>query len=283
MKHPIKAGDGSNSGLVLLEKKTVHWPDALAEPQFSAFKLREQSKARTMLGVPVQREAQVVAVLFLARTTVKPFTERQIELVNTFADQAVIAIENTRLFEEVQARTRDATEALEYQTATSDVLEAISRSPTDAQPVFETIAQSAARLCNAHFCNVFRFDGHLIHFAASYGASAEFRDEMRRQSPVVPNRGFTAARAILDNAVTEIADLRADPDFDHWRIASGRSVLAVPMRKDGLPIGTIAVVRSQIGAFPKRQIELLKTFADQAVIAIENTRLFEAEQASKRE
>src|SRR5262245_3995948 len=286
MKHPIKAGDGSNSGLVLLEKKTVHWPDALAEPQFSAFKLREQSKARTMLGVPVQREAQVVAVLFLARTTVKPFTERQIELVNTFADQAVIAIENTRLFEEAQARTRDATEALEYQTATSDVLEAISRSPTDAQPVFETIAQSAARLCNAHFCNVFRFDGHLIHFAASYGASAEFRDEKRTQSPVVPSRGFAAARAILDNAVTEIADLRADPDFDHWRIASVadyRSVVAVPMRKDGLPIGAIAVVRSQIGAFPKRQIELLNTFADQAVIAIENTRLFEAEQAGKRD
>src|SRR5262249_3414584 len=229
------------------------------------------------------KNGRPVGVIVVGRSEIGPFPERQIELLKTFADQAVIAIENTRLFEEVQARTRDATEALEYQTATSDVLEAISRSPTDAQPVFETIAQSAARLCNAHFCNVFRFDGHLIHFAASYGASAEFRDKMRRQFEVVPSRGFAAARAILDNAVTEIADLRADPDFDHWRISSGRSVLAVPMRKDGLPIGAIAVVRSQIGTFPKRQIELLKTFAEQAVIAIENTRLFEAEQASKRE
>jgi GAF domain-containing protein len=281
-------GRGRMAARAVLDRRTIQIADILAEadeyPETQKSALRHGW--RTALCVPLVHAGEAIGVIVIRRTEVRPFTERQIELVNTFADQAVIAIENTRLFEEVQARTRDATEALDYQTATSDVLEAISRSPTDAQPVFETIAQSAARLCNAHFCNVFRFDGHLIHFAASYGASAEFRDEKRTQSPVVPSRGFAAARAILDNAVTEIADLRADPDFDHWRIASVadyRSVLAVPMRKDGLPIGAIAVVRSQIGAFPKRQIELLKTFADQAVIAIENTRLFEAEQASKRE
>src|SRR5262249_6424305 len=117
-ENPIKAGDGSNSGLVLLEKKTVHWPDALAEPKFSAFKLQDQSKARTMLGVPVQREGQVAAVLFLARTTVKPFSHRQIELVETFADQAVIAIENTRLFEAEQTRTRELTERTQELTET---------------------------------------------------------------------------------------------------------------------------------------------------------------------
>src|SRR5262245_56999303 len=161
MENPIKAGDGSNSGLVLLEKKTVHWPDALAEPQFSAFKLREQSKARTMLGVPVQREGQVVAVLFLARTTVKPFSQRQIELVETFADQAVIAIENTRLFEaeqkrtkEVEAKSAELRESLEYQTATSDVLNVISRSKFELQPVLDTIVETAARLCRADMAHI---------------------------------------------------------------------------------------------------------------------------------
>src|SRR5499426_1086587 len=150
MENPIKAGDGSNSGLVLLEKKTVHWPDALAEPQFSAFKLREQSKARTMLGVPVQREGQVVAVLFLARTTVKPFSKRQIKLVETFANQAVIAIENTRLFEAEQASKRELQQSLEYQTAISEVLNVISRSPSDLQPVLKAIGEIACRLCAAY-------------------------------------------------------------------------------------------------------------------------------------
>src|SRR5262245_9033151 len=155
MENPIKAGDGSNSGLVLLEKKTVHWPDALAEPQFSAFKLREQSKARTMLGVPVQRESQVVAVLFLARTTVKPFSQRQIELVETFADQAVIAIENSRLFEAEQASKVELTEALEQQTATADVLKVISRSALDLQRVLDALVESAARLCDAYDAAIF--------------------------------------------------------------------------------------------------------------------------------
>src|SRR5215831_8124364 len=279
---------GFVSGRAVLERRTVQIADmhAVSDEYPEGSDHAKRFGYRTFLAVPLMRAGNAIGVINVRRAECRPFTERQIDLLKTFADQAVIAIENTRLFEEAQARTRDATEALEYQTATSDVLEAISRSPTDAQPVFETIAQSAARLCNAHFCNVFRFDGHLIHFAASYGASTEFRDEKRTQSPVVPSRGFAAARAILDNAVTEIADLRADPDFDHWRIASVadyRSVVAVPMRKDGLPIGAIAVVRSQIGAFPKRQIELLNTFADQGVIAIENTRLFEAEQAGKRD
>src|SRR5262249_26344915 len=148
-----------NSGLVLLEKRTIHWPDALAEPQFSAFERRQQSNARTMLGVPVLSKGEVLAVLFLARNEVKPFNQRQIELVETFADQAVIAIENTRLFEAEKTRTRDLVESLEYQTATSEILRVISSSPTDVQPTFEAIAGSARRLCEAAQGMVFRFDG----------------------------------------------------------------------------------------------------------------------------
>src|SRR5262249_11401248 len=166
MENPIKAGDGSNSSLVLLEKKTVHWPDALAEPQFSAFKLQEQSKARTMLGVPVQREGQVVAVLFLARTTVKPFSQRQIELVETFADQAVIAIETTRLFEAEQPSKRDLQESLEYQTAISDVLSAISRSPNELQPVLEAIVETARRLCQSDRALFLQLREDRYHLAA---------------------------------------------------------------------------------------------------------------------
>jgi GAF domain-containing protein len=182
--------------------------------------------------------------------------------------------------------TPELSEALDQQAATSEVLRIISSSPTDVQPVFDTIARSAARLCKAQFCYVFRFDGMLIHFAAQYGLAPKGVEAIRRVYPIVPGRASAAARSILNGTVEEIPDIHADHDYEHAhtaKIMAYRSIVAVPMLKDGRPIGAVAMARSQTGRFPGRQVELLKTFADQAVIAIENVRLFEAEQQRTRE
>jgi GAF domain-containing protein len=174
-------------------------------------------------------------------------------LLKTFADQAVIAIENVRMFKELETRNREVTEALEHQTATSEILRVISGSPTDVQPVFDTIAQSAARLCEAQFCFVFRFDGQLLHFMAHHGASAEGVEAVRRAYPIALSRGTAAARAVLDRAVVQIPDVLVDADFAMGRVArvaGYRSAVAVPILRDGLPIGSISVARSQPGLFP---------------------------------
>jgi GAF domain-containing protein len=276
----------SLAGRVGLERRTVHIPDILVDPEYDKFRNRPGDDRRSMLGVPLLRLGQVIGAIILSRTRLEPFSQREIRLVETFADQAIIAIENTRLFDAEQASKRELQESLEYQTATSEVLNVISRSPTDVQPVFDTIARSAAQLCEAQFCHVFRFDGELVHLAASHGASPEALEELKKSTPMAANRGFAVGRAILSNAIEEIPDIFADPDYAHRDVARAgtwRSVTAVPMRKDGRPIGAIGVNREQPGRFSDRQIELLQTFADQAVIAIENTRLFEAEQARTRE
>jgi len=241
---------------------------------------------RTVLGLPLLREGQAIGCLFLRRAEVLPFTDKQIALLQTFADQAVIAIENTRLFEEVQARTRELTQSLEYQTATSEVLSVISRSPTDVQPVFDTIAKSALHLCSGTFSSVLRFDGRLIHFAAAHGMTPEGFEALRSTYPLPPGRAGATTRAIETAALAEIPDVDADPDFEHRHVAGAqnfKSLASVPMLKDGHPIGTITVGKTKTGRFPERQIALLRTFADQAVIAIENTRLFEEVQARTRE
>src|SRR5262249_29265630 len=149
-------------------------------------------------------------------------TDKQIELVTTFADQAVIAIENVRLFDEVQARTQELTETLEYQTATGEVLNVISRSLTDIQPVFDMIAENVARLCEAQYCFVYRFDGQLLHFVAHHGLTADVLEMNRRAYPALPSRRSAAARAILERSVTQIPDVNADPDYALWDYGSGR-------------------------------------------------------------
>jgi signal transduction histidine kinase len=286
-KNPVAAGPSTVVGRAGETRKPVYVADVEADSVFRQMDLATGAGFRAALAVPLLREGEIIGVLMLLHSKPAPFTADHIERAQTFANQAVIAIENARLFEVEQASKRELQEALEYQTATSDVLEVISRSPTNAQPIFDAIAQSAARLCEAELCNVFRFDGRLIHIAASHvPASLEAREVNAVQPPIVPGRGSAAARAIATMDVAEIYDVDADPDYQRRETAKAAnmgSTMAVPMVKEGRPIGAIAIGRMKKGAFPPRQIELLRTFADQAVIAIENTRLFEAEQASKRE
>jgi signal transduction histidine kinase/putative methionine-R-sulfoxide reductase with GAF domain len=287
-KHPIAAVDrGSIVGRTALESRVVHVPDVLADPEYTLHEHQKNVGYRTIIGVPLLREGSVIGVMTVHRARVQSFTAKQIELVTTFADQAMIAIENTRLFEAEQASKRELQESLEYRTATSDVLAVISRSPTNVQPVFDTIAEAAAQLCGAQLCNVFRYDGRFTHIVATHlPTSPEAREANLKQPPILPGRGSAAARSIVNMTVAEVPDIDADPDYelrDVARAGKFRSTMAVPMVKDGRPIGAIAVARSQAGRFPERQIELLRTFADQAVIAIENTRLFEELQARNRD
>jgi two-component system, NtrC family, sensor kinase len=284
---------GSIAGCAVIDRRTIQVADMQAEAdEYPETRMRAvQGGYRTSLVVPLVHAGEAIGVIFIRRTEVRPFTERQIELVCTFADQAVIAIENTRLFEEVEARTRELQESLEYQTATSNVLNVISRSPTDVQPVFDTIAKNAAQLCGAPLCNVFQFDGEIIHIAASqspdaHGVTLEALEANANQPAIQPGRGSAAARAIATNSIAEIPDIDADPEYelvDIARVAKLGSTMAVPMLKDGRPVGAIALGRFQKGRFPERQIELLRTFADQAVIAVANTRLFEEVQARTKE
>jgi PAS domain S-box-containing protein len=277
-RYPIPPGRESATGRAVLEHRAVHIHDVLADPEYRWAEGQLTGEVRTILAVPMLREGAVLGVIVIRRTQVQPFTDKQIELVTTFADQAVIAIENVRLFNELEARNRDLTETLEQQTATSEILRVISGAPTDVQPVFDTIAESAARLCGAKFCFVFRFDGQLLHFVAHHGTNAEGIEAVRRAYPMALSQATASARAVLDRGVVQIPDVLADPDFAMGgaaRVAGYRSAVAVPMLRDGLPIGSIAVARSQPGLFPGRQIDLLKTFADQAVIATEDVRLFQ--------
>jgi signal transduction histidine kinase len=267
---PIKPERGTGHGRALLEGTTVHIHDVLNDPEYTWAKAQELGNFRTMLAVPMLREGVPIGVLGLGRSEVRPFTQKQIELVSTFANQAAIAIDNVRLLNELR-------ESLEQQTAAGDILRIVAGSPKDAQPVFESIARNAAHLCKAQFCHVFRYDGELIHYSAHHGLAPEVLEQLRRAYPIPPSRASAAARAILNGTVEQIPDVHADPDYKYgWaaQLSASRSIVAVPMLKDGRPIGAIVVMRSESGYFPERQVELLRTFADQAVIAIENTRLF---------
>jgi GAF domain-containing protein len=275
------------TGRAFLDRKPVHVHDLPeAADEFPAgHAMAARLGFRTILSVPLLREDEAIGAIMIRRQELRPFSQKQIDLLTTFADQAVIAIENSRLFEEVQARNRDLTELLEQQTATSEILRVISSSPTDIQPVFDVLAENATRLCTAQLSAVFRFDGELVHLMAYNGLSSDTISVARRAFPKRPDRSSAGMRAILSGAVEEIPDTSADPEYAQGVFASDvkASVMAVPMIRDGVPIGAIAVERLQTGKFPRRQVELLKTFADQAVIAIENVRLFDEVQARNRD
>jgi signal transduction histidine kinase len=272
------------AGRALLEGHTVHITDAQADPELTFEGIRVGG-IRTALGVPLIREGTPIGAIVLSRRSIRPFNDKQIELITTFADQAVIAIENVRLFDEVQARTRELSEALEHQTATSEVLNVITRSPTDAQPVFDAIVQSAARLCEAMFSIVWLYDGDLLHIAATNNFTPEVLNKLFQTYPKRPDRSVVGSRAVLDGKIAHVHDLLADPEYSHELALAGnwRASLGVPMLRDGKSVGAISVGKAEPVPFSERQVQLLTTFADQAVIAIENMRLFEEVQARTRD
>jgi GAF domain-containing protein len=197
--------------------------------------------------------------------------------VRILADQAVIAIENVRLFDEVQARTRDLSESLQQQTATSEVLKVISRSTFDLKSVLQTLVESAGRLCDADFAMITRQKDGVLFFAEAYGYSSEFIEYLRAL-PVERGRGTATGRALLEGRVIPIADVLADPDYtwaEAQRLGGYRTVLGVPMLREGIPVGVLTLTRSEVRPFTEKQIDLVNTFADQAAIAIENVRLFD--------
>jgi GAF domain-containing protein len=231
----------SVAGRVVVDRVPVHVHDLAAEGEdFPLGRLiAARLNQRTVLGLPLLREGQAIGCLFLRRTEVRPFTEEQIALLQTFADQAVIAIENTRLFEAEQTSKRELQESLEYQTATSEVLNVISRSPTDAQPVFGAIVESAARLCDAAISVVWLYDGELLYYAASHNFTTEVLEHIRKTYPKKPDRSVAAGRAILDCRINHVPDMLADSAYAHDLAMAGnwRASAAVPMLRDGRPIG----------------------------------------------
>jgi two-component system, NtrC family, sensor kinase len=276
-RNVIRPGRGSATGRAALERRPVHIVDVLADPEFEHYEAQRVGSYRSVLSVPMLRQDDLVGLFFMWRTEVRAFTDKQVDLVATFADQAVIAIENARLLNELQAKNSDLTEALEQQTATSEILRVISGSPTDVQPVFGAIAEAALRLCGAASSIVTTFDGELMHLSAQADISPEGNDAFRRVYPRRPSRGSASGRAILTRAIVQIPDVTADAEYEHGhlaRVIDFRSALVVPTLRDGLPIGTINVHKAEPGPFTDKQVALLQTFADQAVIAIENVRLF---------
>ena len=265
---------GSVHGRALLEGKIIHIPDVQADQNYAWAEVAQRLGGyRTIIGVPLLREGVPIGVLALTRSEVRPFSERQIELVTTFADQAVIAIENTRLL-------NDLRELLQRQTATANLLEVISRSAFDLQPVFETIAESAVRLCEARLAFIYRFDGEALRMVADYNTPAVFKKWMA-DHPIKPGRDSATGRAALERRTIHIHDVQADPEYSFGakEVEAFRTVLTVPMLKGDELLGVILTYRLEVKPFTDMQVALVETFADQAVIAIENVRLFDEVQA----
>src|SRR5215475_7383661 len=261
-------GRKSIAGRVVSERRTIHIDDVLADPDFQWTGAQKVGGFRTVLGVPMLREGIPIGVIVIWRERVQPFTEKQIELVTTFADQAVIAIENVRLFNELEERNAELREALEHQTATSEVLGIISRSPTDVQPVLDAIVESTARVCGIDDVVLRLRDGNVMAARAHFGPIPIPHREISSDEP--------EWRWMRVHGTLHIPDAHRQNDFPMVGSTGGyfRTFLAAPFRQHGELIGGLIARRAEVRPFTPAQIKLLETFADQAVIAIENVRLF---------
>jgi signal transduction histidine kinase len=279
--HPIQIDRSSATGRVALEGKTIQIPDVLSDPDYTTG-YKQHGQYRTFIGVPLLRGGTPIGSFSLTRLVVQPFTARQIELVETFADQAVIAIENARLFDEVQSRTRDLTESLQQQTATAEVLKVISASPGELEPVFQAMLENAVRLCEAKFAQLFLYEEEANSFRAVGKwnlppAWSEFLGKNRfRVDPMTP-----LGRVVMTKQPVQVADVLADQAYiDRYpgmvavaELGGARTLLQVPMLKENELVGAFGIYRQEVRPFTDKQVALVQNFAAQAVIAIENARL----------
>jgi GAF domain-containing protein len=273
-RNPIRPGRNTLVGRTALTAHTVHLPDCLADPEYKWFESQKIGGFRTMLGVPLLREGSPIGVLALTRSQVEPFSDREIELVTTFADQAVIAIENVRLFDQVQARTRELSEALEQQTATSEVLRVISSSPGELEPVFDAMLQNAVRICEAKFGVMFRFDGDAAYAVAMLNLPPALDEYLRERGRRQPAPGSDLEKVLkLKQVIHTIDSLETPNPIPPAKLAGARTCITVPMLKETELVGAIVIYRQDVRPFTDKQIALVSNFAAQAVIAIENTRL----------
>jgi two-component system, NtrC family, sensor kinase len=267
------------TGRAVLEARTIHVPDLLDSDEYPEGKeMALRYGHRATVVVPLLRDATAIGAIVVRRREARPFTDKQIELVSNFAKQVLIAIENTRLLNELR-------ESLQQQTATADVLKVISRSTFDLKSVLQTLVESAAWLCDADKGTITRQQGGVFFPAEAFGFSRGFLDYVRTV-PLEPKRGTAIGRALLEGKVVHIPDVKADPEYtwaEAQRLGGFRTTLAVPMLREGIPIGVMALTRAEVRPFTDKQIELVSTFADQAAIAIENVRLFDEIQDKNRQ
>ena len=287
-EHPITPDRGTVTGRAVLEARVAHITDITRDPEYTRTEAATLGSAPTKLGVPLLREGSPIGVMVLSRKRVEAFTERQIEVVKTFADQAVIAIENARLLNELRQRTTDLTErtadlteALEQQTATSEVLQVISSSPGDLEPVFAAMLENAVRICEAKFGNIYRAEGGGLRNVATHNTPPAFAEALRSSPYLSPGPRNPVRRMINTKTIVHVVDVGATEAYAEREpiavasveLGGTRTLMIVPMLKDNELVGAFTLARQEVRPFTDRQIELVKNFAAQAVIAIENARL----------